>query len=165
MNAATVQAEAPAAERRTGTGQFVAFRLGDSEFGAAIDQVREILVFGRSTVVPKVPEFIEGVINVRGKVIPVLNLAKRFGIPGRPPGPETRVVVVEAAEQVVGMVVDSVTEVIKVPFDAIEPPPPLIAAISARFLHGIAKLEDRILVILNLDRVLSPEELLELRAP
>ncbi|MDP2627267.1 MAG: chemotaxis protein CheW [Candidatus Rokubacteria bacterium] len=145
-----------------GIGQYVVFTLGTSEFAAPIEAVQEILVFGRVTLVPNVPAFIEGVINVRGKVIPVINLARRFGMPGKPWGPETRTVVVEVGEQTVGMIVDSVTEVIKLPPSAIEPPPPLITLVASRFLLGVGKLGERIVVLLNLDRVLSADELLDL---
>lgn len=162
MEEVASQAGAAAAELASGTNQFVVFRLGENEFAVAIDQVQEILVLGRVTIIPKVPEFIEGVINVRGRIVPVLNLCKRLGIPGRPWDAETRIIVVAVAEQIVGMIVDMVTEVVRIPHATIEPPPPLITTVSPTFLVGIGKLESRILVILNLDRVLNPEELLEL---
>jgi purine-binding chemotaxis protein CheW len=148
--------------RKAAGGQFVIFQLGDSDFAVPITLVQEILVVGRITIVPRVPAFIEGVINVRGSVIPVLSLSTRFGIRGRPRGAESRIVVVHVGEQTVGMIVDAVTEVVRLPGEAIEPPPPLITTVSARFLAGIGKLGERVLVILDLDRILSQEEMLAL---
>ncbi len=153
-----------AVEEKSATNQFVVFTLGDNEFAVPIEQVQEILVLGRLTKVPKVPGVIEGVINVRGKIIPVVNLCRRFEIQGRPWDLETRIIVVEVADQTIGMIVDMVTEVAKIPLEAIELPPPLITIVSPKFLTGVGKLGSRILVILNLERVLSPEELLELGA-
>jgi purine-binding chemotaxis protein CheW len=156
---------APAAESRSGIQQFVVFRLGDNDFAVPIEQVQEILVFTPLARIPKVPGFIEGIINVRGKIIPVVNLCERLNLSGRPRDQETRIVVVEVAEQTVGMIVDMVTEVAKLPPKAIEPPPPLITTVSPRFVTGVGKEGGRILVILNLDRLLSPEEMAEIGAP
>ena len=142
--------------------QFVVFKLGENEFAVTIQQVQEILALGTLARVPKVPDFIEGIVNVRGKIIPVLNLARRLGLPGRSRDQDTRIIVVEVAEQTVGMIVDIVTEVIKFPASAVEPPPLLITTVSPKFVTGVGKLEKRILVILNLDRLLSPEEMAEM---
>ena len=142
--------------------QFVVFKLGDNEFAVTIQQVQEILALGTLARVPKVPDFIEGIVNVRGKIIPVLNLARRLGLPGRARDQDTRIIVAEVAQQTVGMIVDIVTEVIKFPASAIEPPPLLITTVSPKFVTGVGKLEKRILVILNLDRLLSPEEMAEM---
>ena len=165
MEQVTSQGGARPAEGMGVANQFVVFRLGDNEFAVPIEQVQEILVLGRLTRVPKLPEFIEGIINVRGRIVPVVNLCKRFDIQGRPWDLETRIIVVEVAEQTIGMIVDMVTEVAKIPLTAVEPPPPLITTVSPKFLTGIGKLENRILVILDLERVLSPAELLEVSAP
>ncbi len=165
MEHATSQTGTHAAAPTGAVGQFVVFRLGDNEFAVAIEQVQEILVLGPLARVPKTPRFIEGVINVRGKIIPVLNLSKRLEIPGRDRDQDTRIVVAEVAEQTVGMIVDMVTEVVKLPLSGIEPPPPLITTVSPRFVTGVGKLEGRIMVILNLDRLLSAEEMVELAAP
>ena len=144
--------------------QFVVFKLGGNEFAVAIEQVQEILVLGPVARVPKTPGFIEGIINVRGKIIPVLNLRKRLEIAGAARDQDARIIVAEVDEQTVGMIVDLVTEVVKFPVSAIEPPPPLITTVSPRFVMGVGKRDGRILVILNLDRILSPEEMSELSA-
>jgi len=144
--------------------QFVVFKLGGNEFAVAIEQVQEILVLGPVARVPKTPGFIEGIINVRGKIIPVLNLRKRLEIAGAARDQDARIIVAEVDEQTVGMIVDLVTEVVKFPVSGLEPPPPLITTVSPRFVTSVGKLDGRILVILNLDRILSPEEMSELRA-
>ena len=144
--------------------QFVVFKLGGNEFAVAIEQVQEILVLGPVARVPKTPGFIEGIINVRGKIIPVLNLRKRLEIAGAARDQDARIIVAEVDEQTVGMIVDLVTEVVKLPVSGLEPPPPLITTVSPRFVTSVGKLDGRILVILNLDRILSPEEMSELSA-
>jgi len=138
--------------------KFVIFRLGDEEFGAPIQQVHEILRMVEITRVPRAPQFIEGVINLRGKVMPVLDLRQRFELPQNTPIGQQRIMEVEIENQVLGMIVDSVTEVISVPVDAIETPPPMIADIGGEYLNGIAKLHDRIIILLNFDKVLSQQE-------
>jgi purine-binding chemotaxis protein CheW len=159
------QALSPAGERavdqQTAMRQFVVFKLGDNEFGVAIEQVQEILILGALARIPKAPAFIEGIVNVRGKILPVLNLCRRLEIPARAHNPEARIIVVESGDQTVGMIVDMVTEVVKFPSTGIEPPPPLITTVAAKFVTGVGKLDGRLLVILNLDRILSADELLE----
>ncbi len=132
--------------------------MGDEEFGAPIQQVHEILRMVEITRVPRAPQFIEGVINLRGKVMPVLDLRQRFELPRNTPIGQQRIMEVEIENQVLGMIVDSVTEVISVPVDAIETPPPMIADIGGEYLNGIAKLHDRIIILLNFDKVLSQQE-------
>jgi purine-binding chemotaxis protein CheW len=159
------QALPPAGDRagdhRNAMSQFVVFKLGDNEFGVAIEQVQEILILGALARIPKAPAFIEGIVNVRGKILPVLNLCQRLEIPARAQNQEARIIVVESGEQTVGMIVDMVTEVVKFPSTGIEPPPPLITTVAAKFVTGVGTLDGRVLVILNLDRILSADELLE----
>jgi purine-binding chemotaxis protein CheW len=162
MEVTSTKAETLTGQQAGPIEQFVVFELGCNEFAVPIGQVQEILVFSPLTLVPRVPEFIEGVINVRGKIIPVLDLCRCFGIQGKPRDTETRIIVVEVKGQTAGMVVDVVTEVVKIAHDTIEPPPPLITTVAQKFLIGIGKIGSRVLVILNLDEVLNPEELLEL---
>jgi purine-binding chemotaxis protein CheW len=149
-------------DHQNAVSQFVVFKLGDNEFGVAIERVQEILILGPLARVPKAPAFVEGIVNVRGKILPVLNLCKRLGIATRGQNDDARIIVVESADQTVGMIVDMVTEVVKFPSAGIEPPPPLITTVAAKFVTGVVgKPNSRILVILNLDRILSSDELLE----
>ena len=102
--------------------------------------------------------FVEGVINLRGKVISVIDLRRRFGLPAAEHTRASRIVVVEINDQVVGMVVDGVSEVLRVNTATIEPPSPVVAGIDSEYLQGIAKLPERLVILLDLDRVLAREE-------
>jgi len=137
--------------------KLVVFRLGDEEFGAPISQVHEILRLVEITRVPRAPRFIEGIINLRGRIIPILDLRKRFDLPMKDTDKQ-RIMEVEVDGQILGMSVDEVTEVVRIAVDAIEPPPPMIADIAGEYLAGIGKLPGRILVMLNFDRILTEQE-------
>ncbi len=138
--------------------QFVIFRLQDTDFAVPIEQVWRIVPLTDSTRVPHTPEFIKGVINLHGSIVPVVDLKKRFGLADTPYGEEARIIVVEEGGQQVGMTVDGVTEIAWLPEENIEPPPALIADINGVFLTGVATHNDRVFIILDLSRVLSPEE-------
>ena len=139
--------------------QVVIFRLGREEFGVRINQVKEIIEMTHITRMPKAPSFIEGVINLRGQVIAVIDLAKQFELPASGHGEETRIVVVDVDDNTVGMLVDSVPEVLRISAEDIDPTPSLIEnRIDTRYIEGIGKLEDRLFVLLKLGKVLSPEE-------
>ena len=143
--------------------QLVLFRLGDEEFGVNILQAREIEKLDQGlTRVPKAPPFVEGVINLRGEIIPIVDLRKRFGLTLPPLGYDSRVIIVEVRGAPVGMLVDAVVEIIRIPDSADDPPPPLTKGIDAQYLAGVAKVGDRLIVLLNLDKALSPEESQEL---
>lgn len=137
----------------------VVFRLKDEEYGVEVDQVKSIERMESITRVPNTPPFVKGVINLRGVVIPVINLRSRFQMEEEEYTDSTRIVIVHVNEMEVGLIVDAALDVLDVPLDAIEPPPEVVGGIEAAYLRGMAKLEDRLLVLLNLDRVLSPEEL------
>lgn len=138
--------------------KLVIFKLADEEFGAPINQVYEILRLVEITRVPRAPKFIEGVINLRGKVIPVLDLRRRFDLPMTTPPEQQRIMEVEVEGQIIGMIVDAVTEVISLPADAVEPAPPMIADIAGDYLTGVGKLPGRIIILLNFDKILSIQE-------
>jgi purine-binding chemotaxis protein CheW len=144
---------APGEER-----QLVVFQLGAELYGVEIARVHEIIRLQTITRVPRAPSFVEGVINLRGKVIPVVDLRRRFGLVAAEHTRRTRIVVVEIGDQVVGMIVDGVSEVLRVPASVVEPPSPVVAGIDSEYLHGIAKLSERLVILLDLDRVLAREE-------
>jgi purine-binding chemotaxis protein CheW len=106
---------------------------------------------------------VEGVTNLRGKVLPVVDLRKRFDLPVTPESKETRIVVTELNGSAVGMIVDSVSEVLRVPAEAIEPPSPIVTTVDSVFVTGIAKMDERLIILLDLDKVLSPVEKTELK--
>jgi purine-binding chemotaxis protein CheW len=138
--------------------QFVIFSLADEHYGLDIASVEGIIKQQAITKMPRTPDYVEGVINLRGMVVPVINLRKRFGLLQIERTNETRIVNVYMGKTKVGMVVDSVSEVIRVPEDAIEPPPPMVSGVDASFIRGIAKLEDRLVTLLDLNRILSQAE-------
>ncbi len=138
--------------------QMVTFNIGGEEFGVEILTVQEIIRMMQITKVPKAPDFVEGVINLRGKVISVIDLRKRFGLDSKGHDKNTRIVVVEINKMIVGFIVDSVSEVLRIPADTVEPSPPVVAGLDSEYISGVGKLEDRLLILLDLDRLLSREE-------
>ncbi|EPR43593.1 CheW protein [Desulfovibrio sp. X2] len=144
--------------------QLVTFSLGEEEFAIDILKVQEIIRMVAITKVPKAPSFVEGVINLRGKVIPVVDLRKRFGMADHNHDKDTRIMVVEICAMIIGFVVDAVSEVLRIPQDTIEPPPPVVAGIESEYISGVGKLSDRLLILLDLDRLLSGDEVSQLSA-
>ena len=143
--------------------QLVTFRIGEEEFGVDILRVQEIIRIMEITRVPKSPDFVEGVINLRGKVIPIIDLRKRFGLEVKEHDKHTRIIVIEMNNMIVGFVVDAVSEVLRIPADTVEPPPPAVmGGIDSEYINGVGKLEDRLLILLDLDKLLSQEEQAEL---
>lgn len=137
--------------------QLVVFELAGESYGVEISRVQEIDRMQTITVVPQAPSFVEGVINLRGRITPVVDLRTRFGLPKVEPTPLTRIVVVKAGEEWVGLVVDAVSEVLRIPVEAIEPPSAMVTTAESTYLRGIAKLESRLIILLDLDRVLDKE--------
>ena len=138
--------------------QLVSFVIENEEFGVDILKVQEIIRTVDITRVPKSPDFVEGVINLRGKIVPVIDLRKRFGMARKDRDNDTRIIVVELVDKVVGFLVDKVKEVIRVEKTVIEPPPELTTSINSSYITGVAKLQDRLLILLDLDKVLSSDE-------
>ncbi len=138
--------------------QLVSFKLGDEEFGVDIMQVQEIIRMQNITSVPNAPDFVEGVINLRGRVIPIIDLRKRFGLEQKDHDKSTRIIVVKVDEITVGLVVDEVSEVLRIPKETVEPPPPIVAGVESEYISGVGKLEDRLLILLDLSKTLSKEE-------
>ena len=154
----------PAAEGSSRRGdspviQLVGFRLDNEDYAIAITKIQEIILMKPITRIPQVPDFIEGLINLRGSVIPIVNLRKRFGLPSRDLDDETRTIVVNVHEKTVGCVVDAVTQVIRIERDLIQPPPLGVLAVNHQYLAGLAKLEDRLLIILDIDKLFGSAEL------
>jgi purine-binding chemotaxis protein CheW len=134
--------------------QIVAFRVGSEEFGLDILRVQEIIRHQHLTRVPNSPDFVEGVINLRGQVIPVIALGKRFGVEQLPHNNQSRIVVLEVQGMVLGFIVDSVPEVLRIPASAVVVPP-RFGKVEREYVSGVAKLDDRLLILLDVDRILS----------
>lgn len=143
---------------RSGELQVVVCELAEERYGLDIAKVFEIIRHQPITAVPRSPAFVKGVINLRGRIIPVVDLRDRFGMPEVEPTKETRIVVAESSATRVGLIVDSVSEVLLVPADAIEQTPEVAAGADAEYLRGIAKLADRLVLLLELDGLFGIEE-------
>lgn len=139
--------------------QLVTFSIGEEEFGVNILKVQEINRTMEITKVPRSPEFVEGVINLRGKVIPIIDLRRRFGLSSKPEDKDTRIIVIEINSVIVGFVVDAVSEVLRIPASTVEPPPPVVAGVESDYISGVGQLKDRLLIMLDLDKLLSTEDL------
>lgn len=137
--------------------QLVSFNVGNEEFGVDILLVQEINRMADLTRVPNSPDYIRGVINLRGKVIPIIDLRKRLKLPNKQTDHETRIVVVEINEKVVGFIVDKVNEVTRISKDTTEPAPSMVGGVEKDFITSIAKLEDRLLILLDLEKVIKKD--------
>ncbi|MFQ5736225.1 MAG: chemotaxis protein CheW [Thermodesulfobacteriota bacterium] len=138
--------------------QLVTFRLGKEEFSMDILKVQEIIRHMELTRVPRTPEFVDGVINLRGRVIPVLDLRKRFGLPADEKTDETRIIVVDVDDRTVGLKVDAVSEVLRLPADTVEPPPSLVTGIESDYIRGVGKLDGRLIILLDVAKILTRTE-------
>lgn len=138
--------------------QLVVFDLSTESYGVDIGEVREIIRLQEITKVPRTPEFVEGVINLRGGVIPVIDLRKRFDLPIADETRDNRIVVVDIGGQNIGVIVDAVTEVLRISVGSIEPPASVITTAESEYLLGIAKLDDRLIILLDLKQVLTEAE-------
>ncbi|HJT18905.1 MAG TPA: chemotaxis protein CheW [Nitrospira sp.] len=138
--------------------QFVTCRIANEEFAFDVLCVQEINRMVEVTRVPKAPFFVEGVINLRGRIIPVLDLRRRFGLPPAEKTDDSRIMVVLVRQRMVGLIVDEVVEVLRIPKSAIEPPPSVGGSAGSEFTQGVGRIEDRLLIVLDLNRLLLPNE-------
>ena len=143
--------------------QLVVFDLANEHYGVNIGAVESIIKMQPITAVPRAPSFVEGVTNLRGTVLPVIDLRQRFGLLAEEETKETRIVVVEMGGMTVGMVVDGVSEVLRVAEEDIEPPSPIVMTIDSAFITGIAKMDERLIILLDLGKVLSTGERADLQ--
>jgi len=138
--------------------QLVSFKLGKEEFGVEILKVQEINRMLEITEMPNSPDFVEGIVNLRGRIIPVIDLKKRLNLPIKKHDNSTRIIVVELGGKTVGFIVDEVSEVLRIESNITEPPPEMVAGINSKYITAIAKLESRLLILLDLDKILILEE-------
>ncbi|MEK3886954.1 chemotaxis protein CheW [Bacillus sp. FSL K6-3431] len=134
----------------------IVFKLNGNEYALSVEQVTAIEKMNYITRIPKVAAFIKGVINLRGVIIPIIDLKKRFGLGHTEYTDNTRIIIVSYQDVEVGLIVDSANDVLDIPVDAIEPQPEVIGAVEAEFISGVAKLEKRLLIMLNLENILKP---------
>jgi len=143
---------------RSGELQIVVCELADEHYGLDIAKVFEIIRHQPITPVPRAPSFVKGVINLRGRIIPVVDLRGRFGMAPAEPTKEPRIVVAESSATRVGLIVDSVSEVLLLPMESVEATPGVAAGADAEYLRGIAKLGDRLVLLLELDGLFGLED-------
>ena len=148
----------------SGEIQLVSFFLGEEEFGADILMVQEIIRMQAITRVPNAPHFVEGVINLRGKVIPIVDLRKRLNVSGTAEDArKVRVIVVDVEGKITGFIVDSVSQVLRIPQSTIEAAPSIVnAGIDSEYITGVSKLNDKLLILLDFNKILSKSERQEL---
>ncbi|MHB8337205.1 MAG: chemotaxis protein CheW [Ignavibacteriaceae bacterium] len=143
--------------------QLVSFNLDEEEFGVDILKVREINKMMQITKVPNSPNYVEGVINLRGRIIPVIDLRTKLGMPKKVHGNNTRIIVVDVMDKTIGFIVDAVSEVLRIPANITEAPPELVTGINSEFIKSVAKLEDRLLILIDLNKILLKEESIQLQ--
>ncbi len=139
--------------------QIVGFRIGQESFGLPISLVQEIVRPPEIANVPHAPAYVEGVMNLRGRIVPVIDLRRRFGSMASKHSSKTRVLVVEADSRIVGLIVDSASEVLKITDAQIEPAPNVFADPATNYVSGIAKHEGRIIILVDLVKILQPGEM------
>lgn len=144
--------------------QLVVFQLSEQTYGIDIASVYEIIRMEKITRVPRTPDFVEGVINLRGRIIPVIDLSRRFNLSFAERTNSSRIIIVDVGGNTIGIIVDAVSEVLRIQAASVEPPPPMIHGIDAAYLRGIAILESRLVILLNLEKILFEHERDELQS-
>lgn len=135
--------------------QLVTFTIEKEEFGIDILNVQEINRMTDITKIPNAPHYVEGAINLRGKTIPIIDLRKKLGFDGMSIDDSARIVVIELGDSVLGFIVDSVSSVLRLPTNAIEPPPTIVSGMESHFMKGVGKLDDRLIILLDLERIFT----------
>jgi purine-binding chemotaxis protein CheW len=150
-------------EEKKNTSQFVGFQLADQEYAFRIEQIQEIVILDQVTRTPQVPDFCEGVSNLRGSIIPIINLRQLFGLEARPADAETRTIVVNVGDRTMGCTVDMVSQVIRIPDESIQPAPETVTRDGADYISGFARLEGRLVILLDIDELFDAERLERVR--
>ncbi len=150
-------------DKQTTEGKFLTFALNEEEYGVEILKVKEIIGIMGITTVPQTPEYMKGVINLRGKVIPIIDLRLKFTMPEEEHTKETCIIVVEVHTSLIGIVVDSVSEVLYIKGDEIEDAPSFGQEIDTAFIMGLGKAKEKIIILLDIEKVLSDKELEEVQ--
>jgi purine-binding chemotaxis protein CheW len=138
--------------------QLVSFKLGDETYGIEITKIREIILVGEITQIPETPHYIKGLINLRSSVIPVIDLRARFGLPEADLTDDSRIMVLNVGRRTIGIVVDAVSEVLRVAGDQISPAPPTVASLGNEYMTGLVRLDEQLLILLDVDHLFGEEQ-------
>ncbi|TDT68583.1 purine-binding chemotaxis protein CheW [Hypnocyclicus thermotrophus] len=138
--------------------QVVVFILDKNYYGVHILQVQEIIKMTEITQLPNTPDFIKGIVNLRGNIVPIMNLRKRFGLTEQKENENAKILILKLEELQFGIIVDEISEVEKVSVSSIEAPPKIVSGVRGEFINGIAKTNDRLLILLNIEKILTLEE-------
>jgi len=138
--------------------QFVTFKLGGQKYAVDILKVQEINNMKEITPIPNAPGYVEGAVNLRGKVIPVLNLRRKFHMEEVGLNDTAKIIIIDIRGIIMGAIVDAVSDVLRVPVDVVEPPPPVSSTIRSEFIRGVAKLPEGLVIILDMDKLLDSGE-------
>jgi len=161
---APAQGQAPSAGAQSALAatadsmQLVSFKMGEETYGIEITKIREIILMGQITQVPETPHYIKGLINLRSMVIPVIDLRARFGLAEGELTDESRIMVLNVGNRTIGIVVDAVSEVLRVAGDQISPAPHTVASLGNEYMTGLVRLEEQLLILLDVDKLFGEEE-------
>ena len=139
--------------------QFVAFRIENQTYAFRIEQIQEIVILSQITRTPQVPDYVEGVANLRGSIIPIVNLRKLFGLEPKPIDADTRTIVVNVGKRTIGCTVDTVTQVVRIAQDAVHAAPETVTGHGASYISGFARVQEQLIVLLEVEELLDPQKL------
>ncbi len=145
--------------RKKKASQFVGFQLADQEYAFRIEQIQEIVILDQVTKTPQVPDYVEGVSNLRGSIIPIINLRTLFGLEPKPVDRDTRTIVVNVGARTMGCTVDMVSQVVRILDENIQAAPETVTANGARYIAGFARHQGRLMILLDIDELLDPAKL------
>lgn len=146
-------------EQNQETAQFVGFQLANQAYAFRIDQIQEIVILEQITRVPQTPDYVEGVSNLRGTIIPIISLRILFGNDPKAIDDETRAIVVNVGSRTMGCTVDSVSQVIRIPTESIQAAPDIVTSEEAAYVIGFSKLDEQLIILLDIDELLDPEKM------
>jgi len=149
----------PSAMKQQGTSQYVGFELAGQHYLCRIERIQEIVIPERVTTIPEVPAYVAGVSNLRGTIIPVIDLRLLLGLAPKPADADTRTIVVNVGTRVMGCTVDTVAQVIRIPDGQIQPAPETVAVGAPRYVEGFVRVDDELYILLDTDQLLAPETL------